>query len=167
MDFYDVVAARRSIRAYRSDAVEEEKLARIREAVRQAPTACNRQPFRFLELREGLAREAVESCYSREWIRSAPLLVVAVGSTSEAWARFNGRSIYDVDVAIALEHLVLAATAEGLGTCWICAFDQEALHDALGLAGDEVAVAITPLGYPAETPGPIQRKPIADLFQSA
>ncbi|MFW5803589.1 MAG: nitroreductase family protein [Verrucomicrobiota bacterium] len=165
MEFYDVVKSRRSIRAYLDKPVEEEKLTRVRNAVRQAPTACNRQPFRFLELRGGAAKEAVLSCYSRDWLRTAPMLMVAVGLPRQAWSRFNGKSIYEVDVAIAMEHLVLSAAAEGLGTCWICAFDQEALREALSLSETEIPVAITPLGYAAKEPDAVPRKPVNELFE--
>ncbi len=165
MDFYDVVTSRRSIRAYRDKPVEKEKLGRIREAVQLAPTACNRQPFRFLEVSGDAPKEAVLSCYSRDWLRTAPMLMVAVGLPSQAWSRFNGKSIHEVDVAIAMEHLVLAATAEGLATCWICAFDQEALREALGLSATEIPVAMTPLGYAAKEPPAVPRKPVNELFE--
>lgn len=165
MDFYDVVKSRRSIRAYLDKPVEEEKLARIRGAVRQAPTACNKQPFRFLEVGGGSAKEAVLSCYSNDWLRTAPMLMVAVGLPDQAWSRFNGKSIHEVDVAIAMEHLVLAAAAESLATCWICAFDQEAMREALGLSETEIPVAMTPLGYAAKEPAAVPRKPINELFE--
>lgn len=164
MDFHDAIRARRSIRYFENTPVEEEKLTRIRDAVRLAPTARNRQPFRFVEVVSTEKRHALCDCYSRDWLQSAPLIIAAVGKPSEAWTRLNGRSICDVDVAIALEHLVLAAAAEGLATCWICAFDQEHAHDALDLPTEETVVALTPLGYGAMAPADIPRKSVEELF---
>jgi len=165
MEFYDVISQRRSIRAYSDQAVEQDKLDRIWEAVRQAPTACNLQPFRFLAIRSPQTKAIVCSCYQQPWLAQAPIVVVALGNSKASWKRFDGRSIHDVDVSIALEHLVLAAAAEGLGTCWVCAYDQKQLHKKLGLPAEWDPVAMTPLGYPAETPGPIDRKSISELVQ--
>ncbi len=165
MAFYEVLEKRRSIRAYRPDPVPEEMLERIARAVQLAPTACNIQPFRFLWVESETAKQAVYDCYKAEWLRNAPLIAVALGNREQAWKRLDGASAHTLDVAIAFEHLVLAAAAEGLGTCWICAFDQQRLHRNLELGPEWEAVAFTPLGFPAESPEPRSRKPLDTLFQ--
>ena len=165
MEFYNTLGQRRSIRGYRSDPVPPEKLERIREAVRLAPSACNRQPYRFLLAESDEARGAVCSCYRADWLAEAPLIVVALGNREEAWKRLDGTSAHPIDVAIAMEHLVLAAASEGLGTCWVCAFDQQAMHRALGLEARWDVVALTPLGVPGANPRVIQRKSVDELFE--
>ena len=161
MNFYDAVKTRRSVRQYRGTPVPSEKLDRIWEAVRWAPSACNLQPWRFLLVKSAEMRERTR-CVLQDWVITAPLVVVALGNRTTAWRR-DGVSIHAVDVAIAMEHLVLAAAAEGLGTCWICAYNRTALQDALGIAPEWEAVAVTPLGY-ADDPAPrTDRKPLADM----
>jgi len=164
MEFYDVLKARRSIRGFKPDLIPEAVLARILEAVRIAPSACNLQPWKFLLIQSPTQRELVGSCYPRgDWLRQAPLIVVALGQRNQAWKRVDGTSAHVIDVSIAMEHLILAATAEGLGTCWICAFDQTLLHAKLGLTPEWDVVAMTPIGYPNAEPRPFVRKELADL----
>jgi nitroreductase len=165
MQFHEVIRKRRSIRGYQSQSVPQEKLDRVWEAVRLAPSACNFQPVRFLLVESAAARATVCECYKAPWLREAPLIVVVLGSRERAWKRVNGTSAHPIDAAIAMEHLVLAAAAEGLGTCWVCAFDQEALHARLKLPPEWEVVALTPLGYPAAEPKPLERKPVSELVQ--
>lgn len=165
MDFYDVITTRRSIRGYEEREVEEKKLARIMEAVRQAPTACNLQPFRFLFVTDPARRQLIAGCYPQPWLLEAPITVVALGNREKAWKRRDGSSAHVIDVSIAMEHLVLAAAAEGLGTCWICAFDQSEMHSKMGIGKEWDVVAITPLGYGTDKPeGPARRKSTSELF---
>ena len=166
MEFYEVIRRRRSIRAYRPDPVPEDALERIWTAVQLAPTACNNQPFRFVVLRSDEAKAKAYRCYKSPWLRTAPLIVVALGNREQAWKRLSGEPIHAVDTAIAFEHFVLAAAAEGLGTCWVCAFDQDALHRELGAGPEWEVIALSPLGYPAETPAPRPSKPVSELVQT-
>jgi len=166
MEFYEVLETRRSIRAYRPDPVPADKLERIGRAVQLAPTACNRQPFQLLFVESEAVKQAVYRCYKAEWLRHAPIIVVALGNRDEAWKRLDGTPAHTIDVSIAFEHLVLAAAAEGLGACWICAFDQERMHRELGLDAQWEVVAITPLGFPAESPPPRPRKSVDELIRS-
>jgi nitroreductase len=165
MEFYDVIARRRSIRRYDPRPVPGDVLQRVWGAVAAAPTACNRQPFQFLLAQSDAAKAAVYAAYHPEWIRSAPVVAIAVGNREQAWKRSTGVSAHTIDVAIAMQHLVLAAAAEGLGTCWICAFDQQRLHRDLKLTPEWDVVALTPIGFAAETPAAITRKPVSDLFR--
>lgn len=165
MEFYDVVRQRRSIRSYRPDPVPEESLKRIAEAVLCAPTACNRQPFRLILIKKREKRLAVGASYKGAWLCEAPIIAVMVGRESEAWRRLEGDSIVDVDAAIAMEHFVLAAAAEGLGTCWICAYDRAQADRALGLPAGERTVALSPLGFAAAEPRPFTRKPLEQILE--
>lgn len=165
MDFYDVIKQRRSVRAYRSTPVEQEKLARVLEAARLAPTAANRQPIQLYVIRKKELRRRLMEAYSQQWFADAPIIICACARPSEAWARMDGKSYADVDTTIAMDHLILAATAEGLGTCWIGAFNPERLREVLGIPTELEPVALTPLGYPAAEPGPTSRKPLDDICE--
>ena len=165
MEFYEVLRRRRSVRAYVPEAIPEKVLSRLFEAVQLAPSACNNQPVRFLFVTEAETKHRICACYPRAWLAQAPVVVVALGNKDTAWRRFDGTSAHPLDVAIAMEHLVLAAAAEGLGSCWICAFDQEAMRQALRLPECWEAVALTPLGRPAADPGPQGRKPLDEIIE--
>jgi nitroreductase len=165
MSFEEVIRTRRSVRAYRPDPVEQEKLDRILEAFRLAPSAANRQPYRLYVARNADTRARLGQAYSPEWFAAAPVILCICTIPEEAWHRGDRKSYADVDAAIAFEHIVLAAAAEGLGTCWIGAFNPQAVREALRLPGDEEPVAMTPLGYPDDEPGPVNRKPIEELVR--
>ena len=159
MDFQDLVQARYSCRAYRGDPVAEDQLARVLEAARLAPTADNRQPFRLVVVHTRGREQELRRVYDKDWFVQAPLVVAACGVPSESWVRKqDGKNYNDVDVAIVMDHLILAAADLGLGTCWIDAFDPAAARAALQLPQDVVPVALTPLGYPADAPKPKTRK---------
>lgn len=165
MEFHDVVRSRRSIRAYRSDPFEEEKLERILEAARRAPSAANRQPVYFYVIRDEEARSSLLEAYSQQWFANAPVIICACSRPDEAWRRSDGKSYADVDLAIAMDHLILAATAEGLGTCWIGAFKPEPLRRVLDIPDELEPVALTPLGYPDEEPAERPRKDLDEIVE--
>ena len=163
MNLYEVIHQRRSVGAYKSTPVEPDKLERIWEATRLAPSACNLQPWRFLVLRSPDARGRVRPMF-QDWVGLAPLLIVALGNRNTAWRR-DGESIHAVDVAIALEHFILAATADGLGTGWICAFARNAFSSALKLDPDWDPVAVTPLGYADDPNSRRPRKAVSEIVK--
>jgi nitroreductase len=165
MDFSELIKARYSVRAYRSDPVEEDKLRRVLEAARLAPTAANRQPFQLIVIHTTGREAELRRIYQREWFVQAPLIICACGVPAQGWVRTDGKSYTDVDVSIAMDHLVLAATDLGLGTCWIAAFDPAAAREVLGLPDGVESIAFTPLGYPADQPGAKVRKPLVDLIR--
>jgi len=165
MDFSELVKARYSVRAYRPDPVEEEKLHQVLEAARLAPTAANRQPFQLIVIQVAGREPELRCIYPRPWFTQAPLIVCICGVPANGWVRVDGKNYTDVDVAIAMDHLVLAATDLGLGTCWIAAFDPAAARQALGLPKGVEPIAFTPLGYPAGRPGPKQRKTLDELVR--
>ena len=152
MDFYDVIRQRRSIRNYDPNRpVEPEVMQRILEAGRIAPSATNAQPWTFVVVSspEGLSR--VRSAYSASWFQDAPAVLAVVGRRSDAWTRqSDGYNALETDLTIALDHMILAAAAEGVGTCWIGAYQPDALKSALELKDGEEVFSITPLGYPRQ-----------------
>lgn len=158
MEFQELIRRRYSVREYLPAPVPEEALERILEAGRLAPTAANRQPFRIVVLRTADRREALGRVYSRPWFLQAPTVLCVCGVPGEAWVRKDGRSHMDVDAAIVMDHVILAATDEGLGTCWIANFDVAAAREVFELRPGEVPLLLTPLGRAADRPTPKQRR---------
>ncbi len=166
MSFQELIRKRYSVRAYDPRPVEEEKLARVLEAVCLAPTACNLQPFRIIVVPTKGREEGLRRIYGRGWFVQAPLVLAVCALPAESWVRkCDGWNSAEVDATIAMDHLILAASEEGLGTCWIAAFDPAAAREVLGLPADVVPVAFTPLGYPADSLSPKKRRPISDLVR--
>jgi nitroreductase len=147
--------------------VDEDALERILDAARLAPTAANRQPLHFYVVRDAAVRASLKEAYGQQWFVDAPVIVCACARPGTAWTRSDGKNYADIDVTIAMDHLVLAATAEGLGTCWIGAFKPDALRRILGIPPELEPVAMTPLGRPADEapPGPKPRKDLAELVE--
>jgi len=165
MDFYDVVKSRRSVRSYTGDPVDLQSLSRICEAVRWAPSACNIQPWMFRVVINSEIRKNICSVYKGEWLKQAPAIVLALGNREMAWKRVEGNSIIDVDMGIAMEHLILAAAAEGLSSCWICAFDVKRMGSVTGVLPPWEVLAISPLGKATQIPDAPKRKSNEDIFK--
>jgi len=165
MEYFELVRNRYSVRAYKPDPVEEEKLQQVLEAARLAPTAANRQPFKIIVVHTAGREAELSNIYQREWFVQAPLLICAVGVPRNAWVRGDNRRYLDVDVAIVMDHLILAAANQGLGTCWVAAFDAKAARQILQLPDEVEPLIFTPLGYPADQPEEKERKPLTDLVR--
>lgn len=164
MDFYEVVATRYSCRRYRDRPVEEETLLRVLEAARLAPSANNRQETRFVVVRDPETRAALkDAAHGQSFVAEAPVVIAACAETDER-VMSSGFRADVVDVTIAMEHVALAATAEGLGTCWIGAFDQGAAKLALGVPEGVPVVHLMTLGYPADEPRLKSRLPLEILY---
>ncbi len=166
MEVLEIIRRRRSIRRYKPDPVPEDKLRKVLEAARLAPSAANRQPWKFIVVRSPEVKEMLKEAYPASWFISAPVIIVACALPREAWVRNDGEEYWKVDVSIAMEHLVLEAVEEGLGTCWIGAFDEEAVKKVLGIPHDVRVVAMTPLGYPAESKEPVKDRKSLDKIVS-
>ncbi len=163
MDLFEAIESRYSVRGYKPDAVDDDTLAKVLEAARRAPTAANRQPFRVVVVHTRGREEELKRVYGRPWFTDAPLVLAVVAVPGEAWRRMDDKPYDEVDATIAMDHLVLAATALGLGTCWIAAFDPVAAREVLGLPGDVEPIAFTPLGYPDKGPSKTARRPLDEL----
>ena len=165
MEFTELVRRRYSVRAYKPDPVEDEKLQQVLEAARRAPTAANRQPFRLMVIPTKGCEAELRRIYPAQWFAEAPLIICACALPAQGWVRADGKPYVDVDVAIAMDHLILAATEAGLGTCWIAAFDPAVAREVLDLPEGVEPIAFTPLGYAADQFGSRGRKPLSDLVE--
>jgi len=155
MEFMDVIRARRSIRRYKPDPVPEDVLNQILEAARLAPSGGHRQPWHFIVVRDPEVKSRLDI---PAWAAEAPIIIVGCTDpeVSPRW--------HIVDLSIAFEHIVLAAANFGLGTCWIGKLGaDERVKEVLGIPDHMKVVALTPLGYPNETPAPKVRKSLSEI----
>ncbi|NIM59389.1 MAG: nitroreductase [Candidatus Aminicenantes bacterium] len=166
MKVLDAIQKRRSVRKYKEDPIPEESLLRVLEAARLAPSGKNFQPWKFIivkdkELKEKLAQASAGQFF----IAKAPIIIVGCGFPDHSYARM-GRYMksWAVDVTIALEHLILQAQEEGLGTCWIGSFEEEEVKAILNVPEDVKVLALTPLGYPDEVPRFRGRKSLDEII---
>jgi nitroreductase len=151
MELMDVLRERKSVRSYREGEVEKEKLDLVLEGARTAPSWQNQQCWSFIVVSD---KEVIKRLGGNinGWLKDAPLAIVACGDPRQSGER-NGIQYYLVDVSIAMQQLVLAATDLGLGTCWLGAFDETVVKQTLGIPDGIKVVAMTPLGYPTEKEG--------------
>ncbi|MEM1559231.1 MAG: nitroreductase family protein [Candidatus Bathyarchaeia archaeon] len=175
MEVFEAIRTRRSIRTYEDKPVEEDKLLRILEAARLAPSAGNRQPWKFIIITDPKVKEAIKTV--KEKMRppqargsprkgpldTAPVVIVGCAIPGES---FPGTDFWKIDVSIALQNLVLAAWEQGLGTCWIGVFHEEQeLKKVLGIPEEARIVAMITVGYPAEKKEPVtDRKPLQQII---
>jgi nitroreductase len=165
MDFEELIARRYSVRAYKADSVPEELLGKVLEAARLAPTAANRQPFQVYVVDTSGREEELRRVYHRHWFTQAPLVLCVCTVPAQAWVRikFDSKCYADVDAAIVMDHMILAAAAGGLGTCWIADFNPVAAREVLQLPEGVEPVLFTPLF--ADEPKPKERKTLAELVE--
>ncbi len=154
MDFAKVVEKRRSIRRYKPEPIPDKLVEKILETARVAPSASNRHPWHFIIVKDAERRKTLGL---RDWAAEAPIIIVGCADTSisPTW--------HLVDLAIAFEHIVLAATDAGLGTCWMGRLENETIKKVLNIPDNIRVVAATPLGYPAEEPQPKTRKTFSEI----
>ena len=164
MDFQELIRVRRSLRGYKSDPVSEDVLYRVLGAGRIAPTACNRQAFHLIVVTDAETRARMKDVYSRDWFHTAPVILVGCVEPAKAWQRADGFNAAVLDLGIVMDHIILAATEEGLGTCWVCAFDEAKAKEILGVPPDVRIIAMTPLGYSNAEPIPFARKRLEELL---
>jgi nitroreductase len=149
MDFYKEIQDRESIRNYDPNRpIEKEKLLRIVEAGRIAPSAANLQPWKFILVSSKEKLKEIQACYPRNWFCDAPHILIVKGNKKIAWIRaHDGYNSLETDLTIAMDHMILAAENEGIGTCWIENYNPDILRRVLKLSPDEFVFSITPLGY--------------------
>lgn len=167
MEFSEVIFARRSIRGYKPQPVPGDVLERVLDSLRISPSAANLQHRRFVVVQDDAIRTKLKEAYNKEWFYTAPVIVAGCVDPVAAWRRSDGFNAADLDIGIAFDHLTLAAANEGLGTCWICAFNEQKAKEILGIPENIRVVALMPLGYPdpAIPVNPFQRKPLEDILK--
>ena len=163
MDVFTAIEGRRSIRQYSSKPVEEEKLIRVLDAARLAPSAKNAQAWKFIVVRDEAKRARLaEATGMYQFIGQAPMIIAACGTEPNS-IMLCGQPRYTVDLSIATAYLILEAYEQGLGTCWIGRFDENIVKETLEIPEGVRVVALTPLGYPAESPAPRPRKKLEEI----
>jgi len=169
MNFFEVLRERRSIRAFEPRPVEEEKLRKLLEAANSAPSAGNLQAYELYLVRDAQRRMALpRTALDQKFIAAAPVVLVFCAHPARAAAHYGARGerLYAIqDATIACTYAMLAATALGLATVWVGAFDDEAVRKVIGAREGEIPVAILPVGYAAETPHPTPRRRLKDLVR--
>ena len=163
MDVFEAIKERRSVRAYDDKPVEKEKLDKIFEAARLAPSACNFQEWRFVIVTEKPKREKLmEAANNQKFVAEAPVVIACCAETDEHRMRC-GELCYPIDVAIVIDHITLAAVALGLGTCWIGSFYPEKVKKVLNIPESVKVVELLTLGYPTDSPHPKSRKSLKEI----
>ncbi len=150
MEFIDVIKTRRSVRNYSDQPVEDHKLEQILECARWSPSWANKQCWHFIVVKDKRKIEALsKTALVNNWLKKAPVLIAACADPKLSGTR-NGMDYFLVDLAIAMEHLILSAANQDLGSCWIGAFDEQKVKEQLAVPINIRVVALTPIGYPAE-----------------
>ena len=153
-EFMSVVRSRFSCRRYAGVAMSKEQIEAVLEAARLAPSACNFQPWSFYVVNTPELCAEIAATYDRSWIQSAATFIVICGDHTQSWHRADGKDHCDLDIAIAVEHICLAAATMNLGTCWVCNFNKEMLCEVLNLPEHIEPIAIIPIGEMAATAKP-------------
>jgi nitroreductase len=164
MEFFDVVLRRRSVRAYRKKDIPDEILLRILESARLAPSASNLQPWKFIIIKdEKNRREIAKICKEKMWIADAPVIIAGV-ATNPDYRMGSGQPACQIDIATAFAQMSLTAINDSLGVCWIGSFDMETAKRFLRIPEKYPLIGFLTIGYPAETPGPKERKALEDII---
>lgn len=166
MNMLELSGTRFSARKYTNEAVSKQDLDYILECVRLAPSACNRQPWKFILVKSEEAKTKLRECYNRDWFTTAPMYIICMKNQEENWIRKDDDKAHgDIDLAIATEHLCLAAAERGLGTCWVCNYDVAKMKEHFPVEDFE-AVAIIPIGHIADDcpRAEKKRKDLSDIF---
>ncbi|TFF84918.1 MAG: nitroreductase [Promethearchaeota archaeon] len=166
MDFYHVIKNRRSYRSYRDKMPEEEKIIRILNAARLAPTWANFQGVHYIIVRDPENVNKIWKAIGQgKKFESTPMFIIGLISPSDSGKNMNGEEYYAVDFGICFEHLVLASTAEGLGSCWIGWFDEENIKKILEIPDKYKVMGLTALGYPKKQKDEVkERKPLKEIL---
>ena len=148
MAFLDLVKQRYSCRSYQEKSVEQKKLDYVMECVRFAPSAVNKQPWMFRMVKNEVDKAKLQECYNREWFATAPMYIICSILHDKEWVRSDGKHHGDIDIAIAVEHLCLAATE---------------CKQFFGLGDNEEPAVLIPIGYAADEPKEKKRKEFGEI----
>jgi len=165
MEFFETIKTRHSCRSYKSAHVPDDLLAKVLEAARIAPSGSNKQPWKFVVVKNAKTRKAlVSACKGQEFVGEAPVVIVACGEVFETnrgdWMGWHGMLL---DIAIAMDHMQLAAHAVGLATCWIGAFNAEEVHKLLDIPKELKIVGLLPVGYASDPLKTSPRKALNEI----
>ena len=164
MEVMEAIKERRSVRAYEPREVEEEKLMQVLEAGRLSPSASNRQERRFVVVKDAGRRKLLsEAAKNQKFVAEAPVVIVACAAVDTDYVMMCGQLAYPIDTAIAVDHMTLQAVEEGLGTCWIGAFDEERVKKILFIPEEVRVVSLLPIGYPADVSSHKSRKSMGEI----
>ncbi len=164
MELDKAIRNRYSVRSFTNEKVDRNIILEILEAARMAPSAVNFQPWHFIVITDPENLADIQEVYHRTWFSEAPVCIVVCSDHSRSWKRkSDGKDFADVDVAIAIDHLVLKATDLGLGTCWVCNFDVEMTRIKLQLPDHIEPIALIPLGFTTSEAPPKSRKQLSEL----
>lgn len=164
MDVLEAIEKRRSVRVYEDKPIPEEKLRKILEAARLAPSARNCQDYQLVVVKNEKMRKKIASeATSESFIGAAPVIIAAVALDPE-FIMPGGIPAHPVDIAIAVDHMTLVAVEEGLGSCWIGAFKQGRIKEILGIPDRYRVVVLLSLGYPCQSPKRKLRKPLKEII---
>ena len=166
MSILEIIKERRSVRRYKSDPIHEDVLRRVLDAARFSPSGKNLQPWKFILVKDEILKQRLaEASVGQTFIAQAPVVIVACAFPDKCFSRMgNYMKSWPVDVAIAVEHLMLQAQEERLGTCWIGAFEEDEVKSLLHVPEEVRVLALTPLGYPDEKPAPRGRKDLQEII---
>ncbi len=164
MDFIDLAKKRFSSRSYSPEKVDRDLLLSVLNAGRIAPSAANKQPWIFILVTDPESLRKLAGIYDRSWFETAPAAIVICGDHRQSWKRSDGKDHCDIDIAIATDHITLAATDYGLATCWICNFDKEKCAEVVNLPDHLEPIVILSIGYALDNKAPNRhtedRKPL-------
>ena len=164
MEFFELIEKRVSVRGYKPDSVEKEKLEKVLKAGILAPTGVNYQAFKIYVIETEKYKEELKKIYKAPWFVEAPIVLCLAMAPGNCWIRpWDGKNISDIDAGIIMDHMILAATDIGLGTCFIGAFKKYAAYDLLKFDEEYEPVLFTPLGYPNDKGRNTSRKTIEEL----
>ncbi|MCK4271893.1 nitroreductase family protein [bacterium] len=165
MNVFQAIKTRRSVRSYLDKPVEEDKLLRVLEAARLAPSANNYQEWRFVVVRDDVTRQKLmAAARGQGFVGQAPVVIVCCAQT-DGHVMTCGQKCYPIDVAIAIDHMTLVAAEEGLGTCWVGSFYADQVKQILGIPESVPIVELLTLGYPAKTPQPTERLSLGEIVK--
>ncbi|MCX8171620.1 MAG: nitroreductase family protein [Candidatus Bathyarchaeota archaeon] len=167
LDIFDIFKLRRSIRAFTGEEVSDEDIEKILEAARWAPSAGNIQPWEFIVIRKPeTKREVAKAALNQTFIEEAPVAIIVCADEVRSSRVYGSRgaTLYCIqDTAAAIENMLLAACALGLGACWVGAFYEEEVRRILNIPRGLRPVAIVPIGHPAEKPRPPYKRPLKEI----
>ncbi len=165
MNLHQIIVKRFSVRNFSSTPVEPEKLNLVLDAGRLAPSAVNFQPWHFIVIQQADNLKKIHDIYPREWITTAPIVIIACSDHSQSWKRkSDGKDSADIDISIAVDHMTLQATEIGLGTCWVCNFDSKKCSELFNIPKHIEPVVILPLGYPMVLAPEKKRKSLEEII---